>query len=254
MTDRADPAVAVPPGEEGSPPVEPAPEPSAATAAPRAERRKVHYRLSRQVRNRPKVLAARRANLVKARAADKADIYRPTERRRAASRANIQKAIAWRRSPQGNAVARANAFRHGLAVKKLTGLLKPLAETPEDFDRHYRLVQQVFQPESDVEQDLVFSLAKASWRRIRILRARARLEVAVWRRRLARKSQAERLSLEEVTRRAEVISRRMARASNVEDESLALATRIDRLLADLIRARHAADGKGIQESETTEEP
>ncbi len=192
------------------------------------------------------------STLAKAHAAVRAGNFRVTERRRAASRANIQKAIAWRRSPEGNAVARRNAFRHGLAVKKLPELLKPLAETPEDFARHYALVERVFQPPSEVERDLVFSLARASWRRIRILRARARLEVAVWRRRLARKSPVERLSLKETARRAEVISRRMERASNVEDESLALATRIERLLANLIRARQSADGEESQASATTE--
>lgn len=230
------------------------PDPNPSTPpTPLAERRKRHYRLSRQVRNRPKVLAARRANIAKAHVANQADLYRSTARRRAASRANIQKAIAWRRSPQGNAVARRNAFRHGLAVKKLPELLKPWAETSEDFARHYQLVERVFQPESEVEQDLVFRLAQASWRRIRILRARARLEVAVWRRRLARKSRAGGLSLAEITRRAEVISKRLVRATNVEDESLALAARIERLLRALIRARGAADGNGNQESENAEE-
>jgi len=230
------------------------PDPNPSTApTPLAEPRKRRGRRSPEGRQSAKALAARRANIAKAHAAVRAGNFPVTARRRAASRANIQKAIAWRRSPQGNAVARANAFRHGLAVKKLTGLLEPLAETSEDFARHYQLVERVFQPQSEVEQDLVFRLARASWRRIRILRARARLEVAVWRRRLARKSQVERLSLAAITRRAEVISRRLARAANVEDESLALAARIERLLCALIRARGAADGKENQESEAAEE-
>ncbi|MBZ5542737.1 MAG: hypothetical protein LAO07_03545 [Acidobacteriia bacterium] len=187
-------------------------------------------------------LAARRANLLKARAADKDLIYRPTERRRAASRANIQKAIAWRRSPEGNARARLNALQHGLAVKKLPELLARLGEAPEDFLKHFELVRQVFRPESDAEWLLIERLAQATWRRIRILRARARLESLLWRRLMARAGKPRRLSLEEITDRATAISRRLERAHRVEVESYRLEGRIERILESLLRARAKEEG------------
>ena len=62
-------------------------------------------------------LAARRANLEKARAASR-DGYRRTEKRLRASRANLEKAIAARRGPEGNASARLNALKHGLFAKQ----------------------------------------------------------------------------------------------------------------------------------------
>jgi hypothetical protein len=187
-------------------------------------------------------LAARRANLLKARAADKDLIYRSTERRRAASRANIEKAIAWRRSPEGNARARLNALQHGLAVERLPGILTRLGEAPEDFVRHRTRVHRVFRPETEIEWDLVERLARATWRRLRILRARARLESLVWRRLLARAGKAQTLSLEEITDRATAISRRLERAHRVEVESYNLESRIERILEALLRERAKEEG------------
>jgi hypothetical protein len=189
-------------------------------------------------------LAARRANLAKARAADKDLIYRPTERRRAASRANLQKAIAGRRSPQGNARARLNALQHGLTVKPRPDILTSLGEAPEDFARHRQLVQRVFPPETELEEDLVERLARISWRRIRLLRGRARLESLLWRRWADRMGKPRRLSLEEITERVTAIGRRLERAHRVEDESYNLEGRIDRILVALIRGRAREEGVG----------
>jgi len=209
---------------------------------PQARRRPRH----RRARGRPlseAELAARRANLAKARAADKDWIYRPTARRQAASRANIQKAIAWRRSPEGNAIARLNAFKHGLAVKGLPDLLTRLGEAPEDFAEHRELVEKVFRPESAVERQLVHRLAQATWRRIRLFRAQARYERTAWQRLLARAGQSRRLTVGEVSDRVYEVSKLFAEARLVEGEAWKLEDRIERILAALVRAR--AKEKGI---------
>lgn len=187
-------------------------------------------------------LAARRANLAKAHAADKDLIYRSTARRRAASRRNIQRGIAWRRSPEGNAVARLNAFKHGLAVKTLPELLRRLGEAPEDFAEHREHVRRVFRPESVSELGLVERLARATWRHIRIFRAQARLEASGWRRLLARAGQAQRLTLEEFSNRACDVSKLFAEARLVEDEAYKLEQRIERILESLIRERARNEG------------
>jgi hypothetical protein len=190
-------------------------------------------------------LAARRANLAKARAADKDLIYRATKRRRAASRANIQKAIAWRRSPEGNAVARLNAFKHGLAAKHLPELRARLGETPQDFEKHHQRVRQVFRPENREERHLVERLARATWRRIRLFRAQARYECWVWRHLGAPVGKPRRLTLEEISDRAYEISKLYFEAQLVENEADRIQHRIERILAAFTRER--ARDEGIRE-------
>lgn len=186
-------------------------------------------------------LAARRANLLFARAAPRDRIYRRTRRRRAASRRNIQLALAWRRSPQGNASARLNAFKHGLAAKTLPELLARLGEAPEDFEKHHELVRQVFRPRGTEERYLVERLARATWRRIRIFRAQARYERLGWRSLLPRAGRARHITLEEFSDRACQVSRLLMQARLVEDEAYKLEDRIEGILAALIRERAGAE-------------
>jgi len=114
-------------------------------------------------------LAARRANLVKARAA-----YRPTKKRLRASRANFEKAMAARRSPEGNAAARLNALKHGLFAKHtLAESVDRLGEDKEEFDRHLRLCAHFFTPEDEEEKRIVRGLADTVWRRLRFFHAQA---------------------------------------------------------------------------------
>jgi len=187
-------------------------------------------------------LAARRANLELARAAPRDRIYRRTRRRREASRRNIQLALAWRRSPEGNARARLNAFRHGLAAKTDPELRAALGESPEDFARHLELVSRVFLPRDKEEGRLIERLAQATWRHIRIFRAQARLERFAWRRLLARAGKGRRLSLEETSERAYQVSKLFAEARLVESQASQLEARIERILAALIRQRVRAEG------------
>ncbi len=182
-------------------------------------------------------LAARRANLAKARAAEFGipSVYSDIER--AASRANIQKAIAWRRSPEGNAVARLNAFKHGLAAKRLPDLRARLGEAPENFEQHHQRVRQVFLPRNREERRLVERLARATWRRIRLFRAQARYECWVWRHLGAPAGKARRLTLGEISERAFEISKLYFEAQLVEQEADRIEYRIERILAAFTRER-----------------
>lgn len=237
----ADSALPVAQSPEPSPPTA-APPAAAATALAAPVRRR--HRLSRRGRQSAKAWAARRANIAKARAVARTHGYRPTERRRAASRANLAKAHAWRRTQKGNEVARRNAFRHGLAVKKLPELLVPLGEGPEDLERHREMVWEVFRPQDPVEEDLAERLAQATWRRMRLFRACARQEIVMWRRLQTRGVPEQGLSQREDERRAGVISRRIEQSDSLGDEASALGTRILKLLDTLVAARSVEEETG----------
>jgi hypothetical protein len=116
-------------------------------------------------------LASRRANLKKARAAPR-DAYRPTEKRLETSRANLARAIAARRRPEGNASARLNALKHGLFAKqRLAESVDRLAEDKQEFARHLLLFERCFIPNDEEEKRIVRRLALTVWRRLRFFRA-----------------------------------------------------------------------------------
>jgi hypothetical protein len=118
-------------------------------------------------------LAARRANLEKARAASSGG-YRRTEKRLQASRANLEKAIAARRAPEGITSARLNALKHGLFAKQtVAASVTRLEEDKEEFARHLRLFERVFLPADEEEKTIVKGLAETVWRRLRFFRAQA---------------------------------------------------------------------------------
>jgi hypothetical protein len=189
-------------------------------------------------------LAARRANLELARAAPRDRIYRRTRRRREASRRNIQLALAWRRSPQGNARARLNALKHGLAAKTSPELRAALGDAPEDFDKHLQLVARVFLPRDQEEGRLIERLAQATWRRMRIFRAQARLERLAWRRLAGPAGKVRHLTRAEVYQRADEVSKLLREGHLVENEAWKLEDRIERILATLIRQRAKEEGVG----------
>ena len=122
-------------------------------------------------------LASRRANLLKARAAGREKIYRPTEKRQAASRANMARAIAARKSVPGNASARLNALSHGISVKDVAGSVARMGEDPREYWEHHALFERIFVPQDDAEEAVVRGLADTSWKRLRFLRAQAEWEL-----------------------------------------------------------------------------
>lgn len=114
-------------------------------------------------------LAARRANIKKAHAVP----YEVTEKRDAASMANLQKAIAGRRSPKGNAVARLNALKHGFSARDMEASVVRLGEDRDAYAEHLRRFERLFAPQDQPERWLVRALAMLVWRRLRLYRAQA---------------------------------------------------------------------------------
>jgi hypothetical protein len=140
-------------------------------------------------------------------------------------------------------VARLNAFKHGLAVKQLPELCARLGEAPADFAKHCQRLRQVFQPEGYEERHLVERLARATWRRIRLFGAQARCESTAWQG-MFRRAGKLRPTLEEFSDRACEVSKLVMESRLVENEASKLEDRIERILAQLIRAR--ARGEGVR--------
>jgi hypothetical protein len=131
------------------------------------------YRLS------PEALVARRANLEKARAAPKELIYRSTEKRHAASRANLENAIQARNSPEGNANVQMNALKHGLNARKVAESVARLGEDAGEYREHLASFTRYFGPRGYVETELVRRLADTFWRRLRLYAAQIETEKRV---------------------------------------------------------------------------
>ena len=124
----------------------------------------------------PRELAARRSNLEKARTVSNRS-YRRTEKRLDASRANLAKAQAGRRTPEGNASARLNALKHGLfASGTLAESVDRLGEDKDEFARHLLLFERIFAPADEEEKLMVRELGETVWRRLRFFHAQARGE------------------------------------------------------------------------------
>jgi hypothetical protein len=186
-------------------------------------------------------LATRRANLVKARAA-LSEGYPPTEKRLRASRANLEKAIAARRTPEGNAVARLNALKHGLFAKQtLAESVGRLGEDKEGFDLHLRLFERVFVPADEEEKRIVRGLAQTVWRRLRFFHAQARWEKERLQSMFAEAPVPDRLSLEDTVARAEGLALALLQFEAFFRELGKLESQVEFWLRKLIRKR--SDGK-----------
>ncbi len=151
----------------------------------------------------PKVLAANRANLLKANAVDKAIRYRSTPQRLAACRANLlkgkalDKAIghgstpkrlpAWHsnllkahrvlRAAGDHSPAYGVCFRHGLYAVSLERSLELAGESRAEFDAHLERFDRAFVPQGALQKKLVRGAAEAAWRRLRVFRGQARWEM-----------------------------------------------------------------------------
>lgn len=195
------------------------------------------YRLTPRGRASRKALATRRANLEKARAAPREVLYRSTEKRRAASRANFQKAVAWRRSPEGNARARLNALKHGLYSIRFEDSLERLRENPREFRRHAELIERLFAPEDEKERRLLARLGEVTWRRLRLYRALLHWETRRLRALLAEAEPAKHLSPEDTQRRAHALVLVLSRWDMLLAEMYRLDAQMEGLLRRLIRRR-----------------
>lgn len=185
----------------------------------------------------PAALAARRANLQKARAAPRERIYRRSERRRAASLRNLAKAQA---ALRGHATrARLNALKHGLFARDFSPLsFRLLREDPAEYRAMLRLFRRVFLPQERPERELVTRLAQVFWRRLRLHRARA-----------AREQEALCTTLETVTGsrpplsadqtedRAFLVVSALTTAPDLDKEELKFHSQWESLLRALVRKR-----------------
>jgi len=181
-------------------------------------------------------LAARRLNLQKARATP--GVHRPTEKRLRASRANFQKAIAARRSPEGNASARLNALKHGLfAQRRLAESVDRLGEDKQEFDLHLRLFEHVFAPGDEEERRIVRGLAQTVWRRLRFFRAQARWEKEKLQSMFAEAPALAQLSVEDTVARAEGLALALMQFDAFYRELNKLESQVESRLRKLIRKR-----------------
>ena len=181
-------------------------------------------------------LATRRANLEKARAAP--GVRRPTEKRLDASRANLAKAQAARRTPQGNASARLNALKHGLfAQRTLPESVDRLGEDKREFDLHLRLFERVFVPADEEERRIVRGLAQTVWRRLRFFRAQARWEKEKLQRMFAEGPAPAKLTLEDTVARADGLARALMQFEAFFRELGKLESQVESRLRKLIRKR-----------------
>ena len=181
-------------------------------------------------------LATRRANLEKARAAP--GVHRLTEKRLRASRANFQKAIAARRSPEGNASARLNALKHGLfAQHALAESVDRLGEDKQEFDLHLSLFERVFAPADEEEKQIVRGLAQTVWRRLRFLHAQARWEKERLQRMFAEAPAPAPMSLDDTVARAEGLALALMRFEAFSRELGKLESQVEFRLRKLIRKR-----------------
>jgi hypothetical protein len=189
----------------------------------------------------PAALAARRGNLLKARAAPHERIYRSTEKRQAASRRNLRKAQAALRTRRGSQRTRLNAMRHGLHTYEFSpATLRRLGEDPQEFRQMQRLFRRLLGPRERPEKELVRRLCETCWRRLRLFRARARREQESLRKVLERVPPARGpLGAEETELRAHFLGVALFDLSRTVDEALKLQSQIECLLRTLLRKRSA---------------
>ncbi len=206
------------------------------TDRPAAEPRRKRKKLTMT----PAALAARRANLVKARAAPKEIIYRATAKRQAAQRANFLKAVVAPRTPEGLAARRMNALKHGLFAERVEESVTALHEDPQEYAEHLARFERVFVPEDEVEQKMVRRLANLVWRRLRLYQAIPRWEKKDLQEFFARATPNERpekLTAEETRFRALDLAGLLGTYCRAFDEGYAIHVKIEAALRALIKKR-----------------
>ncbi len=187
-------------------------------------------------------LAARRANLLLARAAPKDLIYRPTAKRLAASLKNLRKAMTARRSQEGNDRVRLNALRHGVFSRELIDeSVSRLGEDRREFERHRELFACIFVPHTEDEAAIVYELSNIAWRRLRLFRAAAERERRDLRRAFERYCEPGLLDAQETLSRMYLVLDTLDNCTRVLKDAARLRDEIQQLVRMLIEGR-----KGIE--------
>lgn len=187
----------------------------------------------------PAALAARRANLLKARSAPREQIYRSTPKRQAACRRNLAKAQSRLRTRRGSARTRLNAVKHGLFTRDFSpATLRRLGEDPQEFREMHRLFRRVFVPRERPERELVARLVETCWRRLRLFHAQAHREKGSLRRALESIPVVRRpLGHEETELRAQMLGIAIYDFEATIAEAFKLQSQIECLLRALMRKR-----------------
>lgn len=95
-----------------------------------------------------------------------------SEKRLAANRANAQRSTG-PRTPEGKAISRYNALKHGVLAKAIIPDALADLESQEDFDQLLIALGAYFAPSGAMEELLVQQVAVAYWRLARLYRAEA---------------------------------------------------------------------------------
>lgn len=191
-------------------------------------------------------LAARRANLAQARRAPKDVIYRPTEKRRAASLKNLREAMAARRSEEASDRLRLNALKHGVYSREMIDeSVRRLGESEREFAEHRELFARWLVPRNEEEAVIVWELSNLAWRRLRLFRAQARREARDLRRMLAETPAPRALSAEETEQRAWLLYAVLSDCERVVKEASRLRFEMEMLLQELVGQR-TTEGKAPQ--------
>ncbi len=97
---------------------------------------------------------------------------RVTEKQLAANRANARKSTG-PRTPEGKAISRHNALKHGILAQALIPEALALYESQDAFDELVTELLDIFKPINAIEELLIQQIAVAYWRLARLYRAEA---------------------------------------------------------------------------------
>jgi hypothetical protein len=212
-----------------------------ADAGQPTEKKKRKYTLSK------KALAARRANIQKAHQAPKDLIYRPTEKRDAATMANLEKAIAGRKSPEGNERCRMNALKAGFYARDMATSVMRLGEDRKAYIRHLLQFNQFFAPEGTEEGEAIIALGDACWRCLRLYPAQVSWEFGQLEQYFSKVEQLSidnrqsSISAEDTLTRAYCLPNAPLHRDHLEEQTQRIWAEIVRLLQDFIGLR--SDGQ-----------
>jgi hypothetical protein len=150
----------------------------------------------------------------------------------------LQKAIAARRRPEGNASARLNALKHGLFAKQVVAeSVARLGEDPRKFQRLRRLVERFCVPTDEEERQVARRLAETLWRRLRLFTALRCWEEERLERLFLAAPPAKKLTPEETEERADALTLVLLEFDAFYRESRKVESQVEYQLRQLLRIR-----------------
>lgn len=184
-----------------------------------------------------------RAMQINARKMQRASVekFRMTEARREANDRNIRKALAAPRTPESRLRSRFNHLQHGLQVGSLEETIELMGEDRKEFEEHAERFRRVFVPRGEAEEEVVRSIARATWRRLRLFRAQACWETKQLKKLFARAPAVPQLDTEATRARAHLLLIALTDRDLFAKHDQSLIAEVERELRMLLRLR--AGGK-----------